>query len=178
MGDCFWKFLFNMPHIFSIHSWHMPYFQIPVIFFHASNSIPYQTWILPSDFRIQPISISKILHIVWRGDKNFQFQVAPEKKITRSHVMWSWRLIHFIIPGSYAIGKRFMKPMPYCSEAIYWSSILKVWCIFSYVPRVYCVVHCEWSLVTDNNVRRNTSAVKLLEKPVARIWTTLKIIFF
>ena len=31
----------------------------------------------------------------------------------------------FMIPGNNTIGKHFMKPMPYCFDAMCWSSILK-----------------------------------------------------
>ena len=60
------------------------------------------------------------------GYKNFQFQVTTEKKTTRCHVMRSWRPLHFMIQGNNTIGKHFMKPMPYCYDAMCWSSILKL----------------------------------------------------
>ena len=94
-------------------------------FFHTSNSIAYHTWLLPQIFQFNLYSISFILHIAWRVDKNLEFQVTPEGKITRSHIRRSWRLPHFTIQGNNPIDKHFMKPIPYCFNAMYWSSILK-----------------------------------------------------
>ena len=71
MGDCFCKFLFNMPAVFLNTN--------SRLFFHTSNTIVYHTWNLPRIFEFKLNSVSQIPHIAWRGDKN-SFQVAPPEK--------------------------------------------------------------------------------------------------